>query len=295
MTTESSQFAPFRKTINPLKCLPFLIAHAGCLLALWTGVSALALLVCVVLYVVRAFGLTAGYHRYFSHHSFKTGRGFQFFLALLGASAAQNGPLWWAAHHRAHHGTTDRDGDVHSPVIHGFWWAHVGWIMSGLFRRTEETRVKDWMKYGELRWINRHHYLIPIGLAGALYGLGEWLRVGAPALGTNGLQMLAWGFFISTVTLYHTTFATNSVSHLWGRRRYETADHSRNNAILAILTLGEGWHNNHHRYPNCERQGFARWEIDVTHYAIVALSWLGLVWDVRHPPGPVLAEGGIPQ
>jgi stearoyl-CoA desaturase (delta-9 desaturase) len=231
----------------------------------------LALVLCGVLYFARMFGITAGYHRYFSHRSYKTNRIFQFVLACLGCSAFQKGPLWWAAHHRQHHRHSDTQQDVHSPHARGFWWSHVGWILAGDYEETNWPAIRDWKRYPELRWLNRNHWVPGIALAGLCWLLGGW-------------SALVWGFFLSTLLLFHATFAVNSFCHLFGVRRYPTADASRNNLLVAIITLGEGWHNNHHHYQSSANQGFFWWEIDVTYYVIKLLSLAGLVWDVRKPP-----------
>jgi len=271
--------------------VPFLFVHVGCLLVLWAGFSWTALAACLVLYVIRMFGIVAGFHRYFSHRTFKTSRVFQFCLGVLGTSAAQRGPLWWAAHHRYHHRHSDTEMDTHSPTVHGLIWSHIGWIFSRNSTPWEEHEVRDLVKYRELVWLTRFHFVVPLLLAVSLYGLGALCAAYFPGLGVNGLQMLAWGFFVSTTLLYHGTFTINSLSHLFGYRNYKTTDDSRNNWLLALITLGEGWHNNHHRYPASERQGFYWWEFDIAHYGLKALSWMGLVWDLKKPPQEILAEG----
>ncbi|WP_242056678.1 MULTISPECIES: acyl-CoA desaturase [unclassified Nostoc] len=230
------------------------------------------------------FGITAGYHRYFSHRTYKTTRWFQFILAVLGNSSAQLGPLWWAAHHRHHHRYADTEQDIHSPVVHGFCWSHVGWVMCPKYSKTDEKLVRDFAKYPELRWLNRFHMIAPIVLGIAVTAIGLVLQLYIPQLKTTALQMLVWGFCLSTLLLYHTTFTINSLAHIFGDRRFNTTDTSCNNWFLALITLGEGWHNNHHYYPASERQGFYWWEIDVTHYILKLLSWLGIVWDLRTPP-----------
>ncbi len=256
---------------------PFLLAHLAPLGAIWVGVRPVDLLVALLLYVVRMFAVTAGYHRYFAHRTFKTSRAFQFLLALLAQSSSQRGVLWWAAHHRVHHKESDGPRDVHSPVRRGFWYAHVLWI----YHRNSETRwdrIKDFAKYPELRFLDRYWLLPPVALGGLVFLLFGW----------SGLFV---GFFASTVALWHGTFLINSLSHVWGRRRFETGDQSRNNALFALLTLGEGWHNNHHYYQSATRQGFYWWEIDVTYYVLRVLARFGIVWDLREPPERVLALG----
>ena len=266
---------------------PLLLMHLGCLGVLWTGASPAALVVCIVLYFLRVFALTGGYHRYFSHHAFQTSRVFQFILAALGASAAQRGPLWWASHHRYHHRFADREEDVHSPARHGFWWAHIGWLLCPKYAQPKLELIQDFAKYPELRFLDAHPYVAPGVLALLLYFAGEALK---PAGGASGVGFLVWGFFISTVLVYHVTFCINSVLHMTGRRRYETADTSRNHWLLALFSMGEGWHNNHHRYAVAARQGFFWWEIDLTYYVIWLLARIGVVWDLREPPRKILEE-----
>lgn len=270
--------------------LPLLFMHVAALSVFLVGFSWAAFTALLVTYIFRVFGLTAGYHRYFSHKSFKTSRAFQFVLAALGGSAAQLGPLWWAAHHRWHHQHADTEEDIHSPARKGFWWSHIGWLLSGRYAGTRLDLVRDFGRYPELRFLNRHPYVCPLVLVAALFGMGEWLRLTAPGSNTSGWQMLAWGFFLSTVLVYHVTFSINSLTHLLGTRRYETSDTSRNNALLAILTMGEGWHNNHHRFAVSARQGFFWWEIDLSYYLLKGLAVLGLVWDLRRPPAVAYAE-----
>ena len=266
------------------KSIGFFLMHLSPLLAIWAGVSWIAITICILAYYVRMFGITAGYHRYFSHRTFKTSRPFQFLLAFLGATAAQKGPLWWAAHHRTHHRHSDTDEDIHSPGLKGFWWSHVGWILCNKYEETDSDLIRDFTRYRELRFINRHHSLPPFVFAAFMLALGWVLDWTAPGLGTSGFQMLVWGFFVSTILLYHGTFAINSLTHIIGRRRYKPNDDSRNHWILALLTMGEGWHNNHHYYPSSEKQGFYWWEIDLSHYLLKCLSWVGVVWDLRRPP-----------
>jgi stearoyl-CoA desaturase (delta-9 desaturase) len=257
--------------IDYLKSLPFFGVHLTCLAAFLTGISWNAVILCITLYVVRMFGITAGYHRYLSHKSYRTSRIFQFFLSWLGCSAVQKGPLWWASHHRRHHQYSDQEEDIHSPMRKGFWWAHVGWFLCDKYADTDMEVVKDLAVYPELRWLNRYHVLPGVVLATACLLLGGW-------------QTLIWGFFISTVLLYHGTFFINSLCHLIGKRRYETSDTSRNSFILAFITLGEGWHNNHHHYATTANQGFFWWELDVTYYLLRLLGLVGVVWELKRPP-----------
>ena len=280
-----------RQRIEWTRCLPFILMHVACLSVIWVGWSWPAVATAFLMYVARAFGLTAFYHRYFSHRAFKTSRWFQFLGGVLGSAAVQRGPIWWAAHHREHHRLSDCEGDLHSPHQHGFWWSHMGWFMTRESFATNERRVRDWLKFPELRFLDRYDVVVPLLYGVGMYGLGEAWRWAAPTSGVTGWQMLVWGFLISTVFLYHVTYAINSVAHVRGSRRFATKDQSRNNLWLALLTLGEGWHNNHHYYPASARQGFFWWEIDVTYYMLVVLSWLGLVWELKPVPSRVLVEG----
>ncbi|MEW6280154.1 MAG: fatty acid desaturase [Candidatus Eremiobacterota bacterium] len=270
--------------------IPFALLHLSVLLVFWTGASLVAVAGCLASYLIRMFGITAGYHRYFSHRSYQTGRAFQLTLALLGASSAQMGPLWWAAHHRHHHAYSDTDEDVHSPGLRGFFWAHIGWFLCRRHAHTNYHRVRDLTRFPELVLLDRLPLLAPVAYAVFWFLLGVALEP-VPALGTDRWQMFVWGFLVSTVLLYHGTFCINSLCHVIGTRRFETRDDSRNNLWLALITLGEGWHNNHHRFPSSERQGFYPHEIDLTHAGLALLSRWGVVWGLREPPESVLREG----
>ncbi len=275
---------PGRRGLSYAVATQFLFMHLACLLAFLTGVSGAAFAVCLALYVVRMFAITAGFHRLFSHRSYRAGRPFQFLLAFAGTAAYQKGPLWWSAHHRRHHLHVDTEEDLHSPVMRSVWQSHVGWFLSRDSQATDVRLISNLLKYRELRWLDRFYVLPPLMLAAATFVLGSFLGRYFPGTGTSGWQMLVWGFFVSTVLLYHGTFTVNSVAHLFGSRRFETADNSRNNFLVALITLGEGWHNNHHHYPSSERQGFYWWEIDLAHYALRALSWAGVVRGLKGPP-----------
>ena len=277
-------------SVDWLRCLPFLAIHLAAVSVLWTGWSEVALAVAIASFLVRMFAITGFYHRYFSHRAFRTSRGFQALMAFVGGCAVQRDPMWWASHHAQHHSHSDVAGDPHSPRLSGFLRSHVGWFMTGNGYQTRTRFVRDWERFPELRFLNRYDWVPPLVFGTLLYLLGRALESWSPGLGTDGPQMLAWAFFASTVFLYHATFAINSLSHGWGTRRFETGDDSRNNWLLALLTLGEGWHNNHHHYPVSARQGFYWWELDITYYGLVALEKLGLVWDLRPVPGQVLAR-----
>jgi stearoyl-CoA desaturase (delta-9 desaturase) len=269
--------------IDWLRVLPFIGLHLACLGVFWVGFSWFALWTALALYAVRMFAITGFYHRYFAHKAFKTSRPVQFVFAVLGAASVQRGPLWWAAHHRHHHRHADTDLDIHSPR-HGFFRSHMGWFLTRRGFGTNFDSIKDIAKYPELRLLDRFDILVPVLLAGGLFALGSWLESAHPQLGTSGPQLLVWGFFVSTIVLFHVTVTINSLAHRWGTRRFDTRDDSRNNALLALLTFGEGWHNNHHHYPGSARQGFAWWELDLTYLGLRAMAALGLVHDLRPVP-----------
>jgi stearoyl-CoA desaturase (delta-9 desaturase) len=288
-TREEDATGPAHR-IDWLRAIPFIGMHLACAAVLWVGVSPVAVIVAVALYAVRMFAITAFYHRYFSHRTFRTSRAVQFVFALIGAASVQRGPLWLAAHHRNHHRHADTAADPHSPNQHGFWWSHAGWFLSREGFRTDWSRIPDLAGYPELRWLDRYDTVVPVLLAAGLYAFGEVLEHVAPSLGTSGPQLLVWGFFISTVVLFHATVTINSLAHRYGKRRFDTRDDSRNNLWLALLTFGEGWHNNHHFFPGTARQGFRWWEVDLTWYGLRLLAMLGLVRDLKPVPAWVLAK-----
>jgi stearoyl-CoA desaturase (Delta-9 desaturase) len=254
------------------------LIHAGAVVALFLGVRLIDVVLCLAFYVIRMFVITAGYHRYFSHRSYKTSRAFQLVLALLGATCTQKGPLWWAATHRKHHRESDGPNDVHSPIQRGFWYSHIGWILGQEHEKYEPNDIKDFYKYPELRWLDRYHVVPVLSFIGLTVLFG-------------GLRGITWWYCMSTMLLMHGTFTINSLSHVWGKRVYATTDDSRNNWVLAIITLGEGWHNNHHRHMHSANQGFFWWQVDVSYYVLKALSFVGIVWDLKKPPQRVLDEG----
>lgn len=257
-----------------LTSAPFFVMHLLALGVFFVPFSWDCVALCIGLYYLRMFGITAGYHRYFSHRGYKTGRVFQFILAWLGLMSSQKGVLWWSGHHRHHHRFSDMPEDVHSPK-RGFWWSHMFWILVPKYEATPESQLREFQKFPELIFINKHWYLGPTFLGVALYLIG-----GAP--------YLFWGFFLSTVLLWHGTFTINSLAHVWGGRRFETTDTSRNNFVLSLITMGEGWHNNHHFYQSTANNGFFWWEVDPSYYILKGLSWFGIVWDLRTPPKWVL-------
>lgn len=276
----SKSFArPADERVNWVSSIPFILAHFVPFLAIFTGVTWKAVILGVVLYFGRMFFITAGYHRYFSHRAYKTSRVFQFILALGGSMAAQKGALWWASHHRLHHRFSDTERDIHSPQK-GFWWSHMGWILCDKYKDTDYDLIKDFAKYPELVWLNKHDWVGPW-----LLGIASYLIAGWPGL--------IIGFFGSTVLLWHATFTVNSLNHVFGRRRYVTTDTSRNSAILALWTMGEGWHNNHHYYAAAARNGFFWWEYDVSYTILKVLSYFRIVSRLRVPPERVLAAARV--
>lgn len=265
--------------INLLRSMPFILTHVAAVIGVVAvGVTPLWVGLAVLSYGVRMWAITAGFHRYFSHRSFKTSRAFQFFMALLGTLAVQKGVLWWAAHHRHHHRHSDQELDLHSPTLKGFLWAHLGWILCNKYQETSHDKIKDFNKYPELRWLNRHHLMPPLVVSALLWAF-------------FGTGVFVWAGLVATVALWHGTFTINSLCHVFGRRRFATRDTSKNSLLLALITLGEGWHNNHHHYPGAARQGFYWWEIDLSYYSLKVLSWLGIVWDLRSVPERVLERG----
>lgn len=275
--------------------LPYLVLHLGCLGVVFVGWSWVAVAVAIVLYVVRMFFITGFYHRYFCHKSYSTSRVGQFIFALLGLTAAQRGPIWWAAVHRHHHRHSDQEPDLHSPGLKGLWWAHIGWLTSASNYPTDYEAAKDLSKYPELVFLNRFDIIGPVLLCLALLLLGFLLDIFFPGLGTSAWQMVVWGFFVSTVCVFHGTCSINSLSHIIGKRRYDTEDDSRNSWLLAIITLGEGWHNNHHHYHGSARQGFYWWEFDPTYYMLKLMEKTGVIWRIREVPVHILEEGGRKQ
>ena len=263
------------------KTVPFWAVHVVALLGIvLSGWSWVGLGIAAASYFFRIFFVTAGYHRYFSHRSYKTSRAFQFILAFFAQTSVQKGVLWWAAHHRDHHKYADGTGDPHSPRLDGLWHAHMGWVLAADNDETKVRNVGDLAKYPELVWLDRWHLVPPILYAVTLFLVGGWFA-------------LLWGFFVSTVMTWHGTFTINSLTHVFGVPRFAVSDDSKNSWLLAIITLGEGWHNNHHYYQSATRQGFAWWEYDPTYYVLRGLALLGVVWDLREPSAKALAKRGM--
>lgn len=262
---------PNGSRISVLSALPTVLVHLAALLIFFVPFHWYLPVACFALYALRMFFVTAGYHRYFSHRSYKTSRVFQFVIAFMAMTSVQKGVLWWAAHHRHHHRFSDQEEDLHSPTLFGFFWSHIGWIISDKYNDTRLNYIGDFAKFPELLWLDKYYIVPPVTLGVVLWLIGSW-------------PLLIWGFFLNTVLVWHGTFTINSLSHLFGSRRYQTTDTSKNNLLLALVTLGEGWHNNHHHFMAAARQGFFWWEIDITYYILLALEKIGLVWDLQVPP-----------
>jgi stearoyl-CoA desaturase (delta-9 desaturase) len=265
------------------RCLPYVLIHLAAILVFFYPITLSCILVAFISYSVRMFSITAFYHRYFSHRSFKTSRFFQYVGAFIACSSGQRGPLWWAAHHRRHHKHSDTDDDVHSPHTKSLFWSHTLWFMTDYSVPTFLKEIPDWLKFKELRILNRFDWIPVLLLALGCYFAPKinWIF---NITGLSSMQMLIWGFFVPTILLYHATFAVNSISHLFGSRQFNTKDKSKNNWLVAIFTFGEGWHNNHHFFPGSARQGFFKDELDITYYGLKLLSLLGLVRDLRPVP-----------
>ena len=274
--------------IDWIRAIPFIGMHLACIGVFFVPFSWWAVAIAVFLYALRVFTLTGWYHRYFSHRTFKTGRITQMVFAIIGCSAVQRGPLWWAAHHRHHHVHSDDPQDLHSPRQQGLLWAHFGWFLTPKSFKTNYKIIPDFAKYPELRFLDKYDLIVPVSLAVLLFFLGFFVGMADPESGVTGAQFLFWGFFVSTIFTYHVTYLVNSATHIIGSRRYVTKDDSKNSLIVALLTFGEGWHNNHHYYPNSTRQGFFWWEIDITFYVLQLMSVFGLVWDLKAVPKRVL-------
>ena len=269
---------PMRKPFKfKVVSVSFVLMHIACVAALWVACSWKLLALCAGMYLVRMFAVTAGYHRYFSHRSYRMGRVPQFLMAFLAQTSAQKGVLWWAANHRDHHRHSDTPLDPHSPVTDGFWWSHVGWVLSDAYDAYDPKAIEDFARFPELRFLDTYHWLCPWLLGAGTFAFGL-------ATGLGAWNTLVWGFVISTVLLWHGTFCINSLTHVWGTRRFETGDGSRTHFVLALITLGEGWHNNHHHYQAASRAGIRWWEVDPTFYALKILSWLRVVRDLRPFP-----------
>ncbi len=259
-----------------LSLSPLLAVHLALFTLPVVAPTILAVVLAAVVSRIAGLGVTVGLHRGLTHRSFRTGRVVQFLLAAAGCTALQKGPLWWAAHHRLHHAHSDRPGDPHSPVVGSLWHGHMGWLFASDLMYPDPRLVRDLSKYPELVWLDRLWMLPGLLLAAGCYLVAGWAGV-------------VWGFCLGSVLVFQVTFAVNSIGHRWGKRRFDTAEGSRNNLVLGYLAMGDGWHNNHHRAPTSARHGLAWYEFDMTYRMIRLLAWLGLAWDVKEPPAAVVA------
>jgi stearoyl-CoA desaturase (delta-9 desaturase) len=242
-------------------------AIAALFMLTWKGV----ILGVILYWVAGSLGVGMGYHRLLTHRGYKTPLWLEYFLSLCGTFALEGGPIAWVATHRIHHQNTDKEGDPHSPQDGGLW-AHIGWIITGkaMHRNTDELLpyVPDLRKHKYYMWISKYHWVPSVSLAAII-------------VVTLGWKVMMVSMFLRAVLGLHSTWFVNSATHMWGSRRFLTTDTSTNSFWVAILTFGEGWHNNHHAVPQAARHGLTWWEIDVNWYGIAALRALGLAWDVK--------------
>ena len=254
-----------------LALVPLVGVHLALVGLFFVPVTWTAVILFIVVTRISGTGITVGFHRYLAHHAFKTSRWFQFALTAAGCVAMQKGPLWWCVFHREHHKHSDEPGDVHSPVLDGFWYAHFGWLVTQDLSQPNHDNVRDLARFPELVWLDRLWMVPGILVATACYLI-------------DGRSGLLWGFCLGTAVVFQVTFLVNSAGHLWGSQRFDTGDGSRNNFVIGVLAMGEGWHNNHHRAPTSARHGFAKYEVDLAYLIIKTFRALGLVWGVRQPP-----------
>ena len=247
------------------------VLHAAAIAAMFMF-SWKALLASAFLYWIgNGLGISMGYHRLHTHRSYKLPQWLEYFLAICATFALEGGPIFWVATHRVHHQFSDKPGDPHSPR-EGVWWSHIGWMLVGESGHSNTTLLAkyapDLAKDRFYVWLNDYHWLFTVALVPVLFLIG-------------GLPLMFWGVGARIVFGLHATWAVNSVTHLWGGRRFETRDDSRNNWWVALLTFGEGWHNNHHAHPTSARHGLAWYELDISWLHITVLKWLGIAKSVR--------------
>ncbi len=271
MRTEDLGLNRSQSKINWWMVTFMVLFHACAVLALFQFTWSAFWLAVFLWWATGSLGIGMGYHRLLTHRGFKTAKWVEYTMALLGTLALEGGPIPWVATHRVHHMYTERDGDPHSPV-HGFWWSHMGWILHGRspYRHAleQEHRVKDLTDDPVHQWLSKWHIVLQVIFGVILYAIGGW-------------PFVLWGVFARTVFAWHATWFVNSAAHVWGYRRFETTDDSRNTWWVALIAHGEGWHNNHHAHPSSARHGLAWYEIDVNWYGLWVLKQLGLITDVR--------------
>lgn len=281
------EVSPKKDSLSTLSLIGFILVSSSALIAFFVPFSWELVWIAVASYFLRMFGITAGYHRYFAHNAYKTSRFMQFIIGFIGGAAMQKGPLWWGAHHRDHHRYSDTDKDLHSPR-HGFWHSHMLWFLDPKVDEYDPKKIKEYTKYPEIVFIDKYYWIPPLVYAILLY-IGGYFFSGRDHL--YAFSVLTWGYAVSTFFLGHGTWTINSLTHVIGKKRYESGDDSKNHWLLAFITMGEGWHNNHHYYRHSANMGFYWYEYDISYYVLKVLSWLGLVWDLKKPPAHVLEEG----
>lgn len=278
------------KNIHWRSVIELLFIHIGALSVFYVGVSKVAFISFLIVDILGGFFVTVILHRYFTHRCFETSRIPQFIFGLLSLTVLQRGPLWWVSHHRRHHHFTDTDDDPHTPKK-GFFYSHLGWLMTLNEASTDKDHVKDWIRFPELIWLDRLEWLAPVFMILSAFYFGVIINHFFPHLGTSGLQMIVWLVCIPTMLVLHGSCLVNSCLHTFGYRRFNTPDNSRNALLFTLISFGEGFHNNHHRYHDSCCQGIEWWEIDITYYMIKLLAKIGIIWNLRMFPDSVLQEG----
>ncbi len=258
-------------TMNRVTAGVVMLFHVGAVAALWFTSWTNVIVALALHWLAVGLGISLGYHRLHTHRGYKTSRAFEYFLAICGTLTLEGGPIFWVATHRVHHQHSDHDGDPHTPHDGGFW-AHVGWI---LFGHTRHNNTVLMSKYAPdlgadpfYRWLNSYHYVPLILLGIVLLAVGGW-------------GMVLWGIALRVTVGLHATWLVNSATHMWGSRRFPTRDDSKNSWWVALLTFGEGWHNNHHAHPVSARHGLAWYEFDVSWITLKALRALGVVRELK--------------
>ncbi|MBI1790784.1 MAG: fatty acid desaturase [Acidobacteria bacterium] len=269
MQTPSSSSSKLK--INWLTTTVLVVFHLGAVAALFMFDWKAVLVASFLYWLAIGCGIGMGYHRLLTHRSYKVPRFIEQFLAICGTLTLEGGPIFWVATHRLHHQNSDKPGDPHSPRD-GAFWSHMGWIMLGESKHSDTRQMSrytpDLSKDPFYRWLNSFHY-VPLVI------------LGLTLLAVGGVKMMMWGVFVRVVVGLHSTWLVNSATHMWGRRRFRTTDDSRNNWWVALLTFGEGWHNNHHAHPNSSRHGLAWYELDLTYVQIRLLELFGVARGVK--------------
>jgi len=263
----------FREPFSPVTTAFMVAFHVGAIAALFMFSWKALAFAAILWWITGSLGIGMGYHRLLTHRGYKTYKPVEYFLTICSTLTLQGGPMFWVATHRMHHQNTDVEGDPHSPRDGGFW-AHMGWIMTGRQLHNHSSALLPYIP--DLRkdkfhvWISKWHWL-PISVLGiVIFAVG-------------GIQYLMWGIFLRTVVGLHATWLVNSATHMWGSQRFLTGDTSKNSFWVAMLTFGEGWHNNHHAHPQSAKHGIAWYEFDMNWMGISALRMLGLAWDIKLP------------